>query len=415
MYPYSIKIIIGNLILFPLITFLLIDIFDLKSISFFRIFSFCFLLIFNIIFYMGLKNDFRPKYKNQTMLIFLTTVIFMFLLFLMRILVEPFGMWDAWAIWNFKAKDVAINFILKNQHILFKENWNHPGYPLFVPYQIAFVSIIFGTYSEIISYLIHVLYLYLFVCLMFYFLSLKFEKNLLFITLFPFTLFQLYTQSSDLCADFPLSIFSAYCLYFYINISNSKKNKIFNSIYLGVILGILPHLKNEGFFIYIIYFIFFIFDNLKNKKSLQYYSWIPISLIFSLSYVIYKYNAPQILQFQITLDEIVESFRELKRWKNIGLAFTFFHLFYLYATLPIFLFYYKLNHHIRIRYLIPIFVLYSIYNGIFFITRLDQLWHISTAYARVNFQLSPILFFTIQYIHFISIKEKKFDSKKHNI
>ena len=407
MYPFVYKIILVNLIIFPILTFIFIDLFLINSLLTFRILSIIVLITVNIIYFKIFRNNLKTNYSFKLNTLFWGCFIIMLILFINRIKIEPYGMWDSWAIWSFKAKDISTNFILNNPQGLFKINWNHPGYPLFLPYQIAFVSIIFGNFNEIIVYFIHILYLYLFVSLMFYFISLKFDLNLLFFTLLPFTFFQLYIQFSDLCADFPLSIFSAYSLYFYFKISESKIDRITNILFLGFSMGILPHIKNEGIFIFLIYIVFFIINNIIIKSSIESYYWIPISLFILSIYLIFKSNAPEVLQFEVSKHEIFQSFIDWNRYINIGLAFSYYHLLILYGIIPVFLYYSYLKKFKKMIYLIPLFIIYLIFNGIFFITRYDQIWHISTAYSRVNFQISPLLFLTFQYIYFQFISFEK--------
>lgn len=58
-------------------------------------------------------------------------------LFLVRVMAEPHGRWDAWAIWNLKARFLSRGGVEWSALFSPSLDWSHPDYPLFLPSTVA--------------------------------------------------------------------------------------------------------------------------------------------------------------------------------------------------------------------------------------------------------------------------------------
>jgi hypothetical protein len=391
-----------NITLFPLWSIILLNLISPASINEFNFYSFLIILIFNIIilnyFHIFLKIKII-KFNSELILpfgIFIISTIF----YLFKISQEPFGMWDSWAMWNAKAKDFTLDFLEGNSYKLYKASWPHPGYPTYIPLQISFVSINLRIFTEFVSYIINYFYLIFFGYMMIRDYSIYKEFNLYKITtFFPFLLLSLIKQASDLCADFPLSIFFCFILYLLLYKEDLVIELGVNYYFIiGTFIGILPLIKNEGiFFMFFILITFIVLEksnfNFKNSLSLLIGLFIPI--IF---FVYYKMNAPEVSPVVINLEHLFKVIIDPIRYKNLLLAFLLFNTIYLYLFIP-FVIYYFIKYKFKFTYyIIPIILIHITFNLIFLITPEDQIWHINTAYYRLNMQLVPAFFLITQFM-----------------
>ena len=399
-----------NLVFFPLCSVLLLNLLKPSSLNEFNLYSFILVIIFNYFVYKYFRFNIKLNinyFKNTHLLgVFIFSSIFFFL----RISQEPFGMWDSWAMWNAKAKDFTLDFIEGNSYRFFRESWAHPGYPTFIPLQISFIAINIRYFSEYISYITNYFYL-----IFFFFMMIKnyseYKRSNIYklVTFFPFLLISLINQASDLCADFPLSIFFCFSIYLIINkeeFESEYKNAFF--IILGIIIGILPLIKNEGIFIlFSLLLIYFIHEG--SKLKLRNFSNLFMGVIIPLFFFLYyKLNSPEFNPVQISFEHIKNVIFEIERYKLILLAFVFFHTIYLFFFIPLIFLYFFIKKY-KLSYLyFTILILYILFNIIFLITPENQIWHIKTAYFRLNMQLVPAFFLITQHtiIHNINIKNK---------
>jgi hypothetical protein len=321
-------------------------------------------------------------------------------------------MWDSWAMWNAKAKDFTLDFIEGNSYKFFRESWAHPGYPTFIPLQISFIAINIRYFSEFISYFTNYFYLIFFFFMMIKNFSEYKSSNIYrLVTFLPFLLISLINQASDLCADFPLSIFFCFSIYLIINkVEFETKLRDAYFILLGIIIGILPLIKNEGiFFLFSLLLIYFIHEGFKLK--LRNYSNLLISITFPLIFLVYyKLNAPEFNPVQISFNHILTIIFDIERYKLILIAIVFFHTTYLFLFIPLIFLYFFIKKY-KLSYLyFTVLILYILFNIIFLITPENQIWHIQTAYFRLNMQLVPAFFLITQHtvVNNIKISNRNF-------
>ena len=340
-----------NLILFPLWSVILINLLNPSSLNEFNLYSFILVIIFNYFLFKYFRLNIKLNinyFKNRDLLgVFIFSSIFFFL----KISQEPFGMWDSWAMWNVKAKDFTLDFIEGNAYRLFRETWAHPGYPTFIPLQISFISINSRNFSEFISYFINYFYLIFFLFMMIknysVYNSLKIYKL---VTLFPFLLISLINLSSDLCADFTLSIFFCFSIYLLIN-KEEFESQLRSAYYflLGIIIGTLPLIKNEGIFFLFSFLLIFIFRK-DFKLKLRNYLNLFIGIIFPfIFFVYYKLNAPEFNPVQLSYEHLIKVIVDVERYKIILISIVFFSYCLLVLFYPSYIFLLK-----NINYLICI-------------------------------------------------------------
>ncbi|MDH5656913.1 MAG: hypothetical protein OEZ34_13450 [Spirochaetia bacterium] len=70
----------------------------------------------------------------------------------------PYGMWDSWAMYNAKAKDYALSYIMGIHPVLIKDFWDAPSYPAGFPVQSAFIAVNVGYWHISIPVIISFIY-----------------------------------------------------------------------------------------------------------------------------------------------------------------------------------------------------------------------------------------------------------------
>jgi hypothetical protein len=231
------------------------------------------------------------------------------------------------------------------------------------------------------------------------YLSIK-SKSFLFKlgTILPFLFYFLLNQASDLCADFPLSIHFCFVYYLYFQIIEKKIQSNFIYFFIGIFTGIIPLIKIEGLFI-ALSFLFFLIIERKLFRYPKPFIYLLFGFSFCISFFLYyKMNAPEINPMRISLEHLRNIILDFTRYKNLFTAFFLFNSLVLYFSVPVILILYFKNSYKSLKILIPILIVYCIYNGIFLITSENQLWHLQTAYARLCLQLVPSFFFASQYL-----------------
>jgi len=386
-----------NFSFYALASLILLSFLPPKSLLSYNLYSFLMVFIFNLLIFKVLKFELSINNileKEPVIIILVSTLFFSF-----RLYQEPFGMWDSWAMWNAKTKDFTLDFIEGYEFKYFRESWAHPGYPIFIPLQQSFISINLGFFSEKISYVYNYIYLICFWYMMtnnykLYSLSLFYR----FVTFFPFLLNGLINQSSDLCADFPLSIYFCFIIYLilYHDSLNLDIKKYYNFL-LGLFIGILPLIKNEGIF-FLIYLVIYLALKFKNDfkfSSLSFFV-IGISIPLFLNFY-YKLNAPEFNPVPITKEHIINVIFIIERYKNIFYAELILNLS-IFLMIPIVILYFIYKKHKISKLYLVLLCIHLTYNFIFLITSADQTWHLHTAYLRLNQQLLPAFFLITQYI-----------------
>lgn len=326
---------------------------------------------------------------------------------------NPYGRWDAWAIWNLKARFLYRGDIYWQN--LFSQNisWSHPDYPLLLPSTIAGLWDYYGQENFLIPIYVSLIFAIMTVfTLMTSLCLLKKEKYALLAgtTLLLSPIFLLYSMYQY--ADIPLGFY--YLITFVlITLFYSKKN--FNYLILaGITSSFSSFTKNEGLlFIIIISLIFIIKIMIKNRvenlKSVLFYflGVIPV-LILNISVKI-KYSLENDVISDTNINLTFEKFFNLLRHhkviiESINNLFSFSNLFLffpLFILIGLFLFIkfkkkYRTELENKERIYTPFFILISLTLGYYFIyiiTPNEIAWHINTSQDRLLLQLWPSVIF----------------------
>lgn len=158
---------------------------------------------------------------------------------------HPFGNWDAWMIWNVKAKHLAF----KGTDYFFKESYKHlthPGYPLLLPSIIARGLRFHGTNSLVIPGFISISYFVILSGIVFSFVF-NHTRNLFLAIAGIFALIitpHVVLETIGQYADIPLACYIALatCLIVY----NFKQTNNLIYIISGLCFGYAILMKNEG-------------------------------------------------------------------------------------------------------------------------------------------------------------------------
>ncbi|MBE7413338.1 MAG: hypothetical protein L6Q54_14795 [Leptospiraceae bacterium] len=371
MISFIIKIIFSNLLLFPLLGLIFFNFIEPNSIALFRVCSVIVVFIFNLFLIFLFKDKFTNQNDFKNFKFFLIVFLISSVFFFFRVLViEPCGGWDAWAMWNAKAKDFTNLFLNEKPYKMFKETWAHPGYPTLIPLQIAFLSVNIGFFTEYVSYFLNYTYLILFFLMMMDIYSSSKNKNgvVNYIFVIPFSLIFLIHQSSDLYADYFLSILYTFIFYLYF-----KNKENLNSLNLTIIFFLsscLFLIKNEGAFLFLSILFFLLLNHKINFLKFSFPALIGIILPLSL-FLYYKINSPEFNPVPITIDHLKNSLTDFQRYKNVLFALIFFHGVVMYFTITILIYHFRKMKIHFLNYLFPLLIVHIIYNGIFLVTSSD--------------------------------------------
>lgn len=316
-----------------------------------------------------------------------------------RMILEPFGMWDSWTMWNLKAKDLTLDYLSRGVFYITRSDWAHPGYPIFIPLQIASLTVGSGGFHESVSYALNFLYLFL-LMLMFlarYRLSSTERPWTLFLTLSPFLLAGTVLIASDLSADFPLAVFYCFALYLRLQWKDGEITGVVAGLVIGLAIGVLPLIKNEGIILSGILLPFLLLEAfVKSRPTLMGLlmgAAVPFALL-----VCFKLNAPEISPMRITFAQAFEFFFSLNRWKHPAIGLTQFLVLGSYLFYPVILFRVLRDRPKEWNVILPALLSSAAYFVVFVITTEDQEWHVRTALGRIQTQIVPAFLLCAQYM-----------------
>ncbi|HPN87776.1 MAG TPA: hypothetical protein PLH56_00355 [Candidatus Omnitrophota bacterium] len=333
-------------------------------------------------------------------------LFFIFIVFLIptiyTISLYPNGGWDAWAVWNFKARTL---FLGQNDwtNIFHPTLWrSSPHYPLFLPLLNVWGWIFSTTPTQNIPILVSILFTTLTLGLLFYSLRNRtplFFNILLLLALSSSSLFYKFASSqyADIVIGFYL-LASFYCLIQ----AKMKDNKTF-ALLSGIFLSILSFTKNEGLMASVIIGSLAIPYLLKqrslNKKKILLSFFVGV-FISCIPFIIFQFfYAPQNLTFINGFESLTKP-SDFSRLKAIFM-FYFFQLktfswngFWIILLVGLILGKKKMFNAQTI--IIPLFLI--LYGGIltlyyFLNTYFDILWWLSQTFHRIVFSLLPIIFY----------------------
>lgn len=385
-----------NLTFIPLFNFFALSSIQPGSLTAYRIASLFFIILLNLFSYVllrkypvsdiAIKNNWADKkFTAVTIIIFLIISGFYF----SRSVYEPHGMWDAWAMWNSKSKDWTLSFLSGSEFKIAKSSWAHPGYPVFIPLLLSFIAINSGGWSHQVPLLTNYFYLILYFALIFQIaIQFKGKRNLFYYFLIVSSFLPaLVAQATDQCADFPLSCHYAFT--FFLFFRYQKNPSLTGAGLLAIQLGMLSLIKMEGAILFTVLFLYFIYVFLRNRNREEFIVFLVFVLPATILFLLFKLYAPEINPVPINQEQLRLAIINPQRYFNVLHFFAFFHLLtILLCPFVILSFFFKLRFQ-KMDVYFPILASHIAYNIIFLITSSDQIWHLSTAYIRINLQLIP--------------------------
>ncbi len=299
---------------------------------------------------------------------------------------EPWGGWDAWAIWNLHAKflfyEDAWNNLFTNEI-----GWTHPDYPLMLPSLIALLWKTVGSVSPMIPAL---LAYFVFVCILCLIYSSRPGKQYRYISLVGVVLLILdYHFIREASSQYADTLVGLYILLSTILLGKEANYSSKFYLLIGFMASLPIWVKNEGIVFFVFLSFFVLINNLKKREKILYYlvGTMPMVILFSWFKIVYAPGND--ITSAISLDLLDKVFA-FDKYITIAiyLVYTVAVKFPLLIVFALFLFF---N---RPRRKIPgiVFVLLTslaAYLFVYVITPYDITWHISTSLNRLIHQLYP--------------------------
>jgi hypothetical protein len=312
----------------------------------------------------------------------------------------PDGTWDAMAMWNFRAKFLALGNEEWNRMYFDTFDYSHRDYPLFLPCTIARYYNYVGKVDLIVPLFFS--FFFTFICFILLFLYLNRLKNKYYSVLAVCTLAyspQFIFYGCMQYADVPLAVFILISLYEFIvwNMRNSK-----NQPWIGMLFAALCFwIKNEGipwFICYSLLILYCLYRKEKNLNSfIKNYFRLIISLLpifISVLFVRYFANSENDLIFGI-IDRLKQLFI-LERYEMImPFVGTFFQQHYwILIILVCWLTNFIDKRYEKFKYLLfMIFFMYLVFIFVYLITPHDLKWHLDMSFFRITIIYLPSLIF----------------------
>jgi len=311
---------------------------------------------------------------------------------------QPWGKWDAWAIWNLHAKFL----FFENEWTNFLTNsisWTHPDYPLMLPSIIAIIWKSIGEFNYLVPAIIaYMIYIGLIITI---YASIS-NKNLkifgLFATLPLLFDFTYVSQSASQYADTLLSFVILISMIFLVNIK--KKSKIYFLVF-GFVASISMWIKNEGiafFFLISLILVILLFHRAKYKLLYYFLGALPfIAVVVYFKLVLAPSN-----DLVEESSGIINKVLSIERYLIIGkyLAKTLLYDYPLILLLIILNVFFWRTIELKPIGLVLI-SLFLCYLCIYLITPKELYWHLKYSMYRLIQQLYP----SFIYATFINLQQ----------
>ncbi len=358
-----------------------------------------------VILFLYLNRKSLKQFKKPNKKIFIVSsiaiisILFSIYLGYERWTIEPFGMWDAWAIWNLKAKTLTYEYLYADHLNIPHVDWAQKDYPLGLPLIHASIGISIGYWSERITYVSQII-LHSAICFSFlrYFYNFSQYVLLSFLSLLFLSINVYYTTIvTDLCAELILS----FCLLIlYIQFINFKKifdPSKFELMSFGSIVALPMLFKNEGILISLLFIFLFVINLLVTKSfSPQRILYFSIPIFASLILLLYWKSLNQdVIPVDFQRQSYENIFSEIKvRSEFVKIYFMNYHrtlVFLLFPITILFAFFTKKSEFFFLG--LHLMILILLYNLSFILSNRDISWHLNTAYARIHAALIPCTIF----------------------
>jgi len=270
-----------------------------------------------------------PKLKPHLLIliVFFILLISGIIVFVYLSLGTPHGSWDAWAIWNMRARFLFRGGVLWGDTFSNIIHWSHPDYPLLIPGAIARCWRYIGNETTVVPVLIAMLFTFAIVGLLVSSLSILRSKNQgllagLVILGTPFFI----AHGASQYADIPLGFFFLSTLVL-LCLQDEMESSFFWLIMAGAMAGFAAWTKNEGILflvsVIIAYFIATIISK-SFKGYLREVYYFVMGLAPVLVIIIYfkvRIAPPNDLIAGQGLHPTVERLTDLYRYLTVGRAF----------------------------------------------------------------------------------------------
>lgn len=373
--------------------------------------------VFCLIYYFRIKlgNESNPTEKNRnlsgTQSLFSTIYIFFIIslassaiLFILISLNNPHGFWDAWAIWNMRAR-----FLVRSGDQIasaFSEllGWSHVDYPLLLPCNVAKIWTLLGNESLLVPILIAFIFTITTIGLLFS--SLSYMQNWyqgLLAGLLLLTVGSFFEKGADQMADVPIGLYYLATIIIYC-IFHFEHEKSLHYIFLaGIMAGFATWTKNEGILFLIIviltrFLIRFPHGGLRNflkEISVFLCGVTPIILLLILFKIKFAPSNDIISGqgFEVTLSRLFDINRYLVVGKSfISEFFDMLHERVIFIPLFIIFWGFSSNKQNRRGIQNTMYILSFMLVGyfmVYIITPHELNWHLKTSLGRLFLQLLP--------------------------
>jgi hypothetical protein len=217
-------------------------------------------------------QGFKPKSFDDWLYL---TLFFIFLLFLFISILGffrnsiggPHGQWDAWAIWNLRARFLAMSGAAW-QEIFANTAWSHTDYPLLLPNTIARYWIYAKNQSVLVPIFVAFFFAIGSVLAVFSSASTFINKKVGILSAIVLLATPFFSFSASQYADVPLAFFILMSLILVTFYFKDKTN--YSIILLAIYASLAAWTKNEGLLFLVVFFgLFFIFNMFseKNRKK----------------------------------------------------------------------------------------------------------------------------------------------------
>lgn len=311
----------------------------------------------------------------------------------------PEGRWDAIAMWNFRAKFLALGNDSWNRMYFDTYDYSHRDYPLFLPCIVARGFNYVGKIDTIISSFFS--WFFTLLCFILPYLYLKKLKNKYYSVLAICILSYSPTIFHYGCvqyADIPLGLFFLISLYeFIIWNSESKYLPWIGMLFAG--LGFWT--KNEGIPWFLFYSLIIIYCLFKNENNLmssikKYFKIIVALLPIFISVLFVRYFAHSENDIIFGLGSRLKQIFEIERYKIImPYYWQFFkqHFWIFFIPICIFTGFIDTRYNKYKYFLIVILLMFLIYLFVYLVTPHDLFWHVNSSLDRIASAYLPSLIF----------------------
>ena len=340
------------------------------------------------------KSALQFRNDDVRMIFFTLIVLFIFLSTFTGksiALVERFGEWDAWAIWNLQAKYLSDPLNWKN--MLLNTKNGHPDYPLFVPGFVAFFNRLFGNARiEVISFAFS-FWISVLIPIVLFIQTLRKSLILAIIILWYFATDSFYiTRGVSMYADTTLAFFFLAAL---ISV-RQQENKLLWHWVAGACIGCCLWTKNEGMILSVLFFVFYVrqFYQQRFLRPILLGTALPLIVLVFFKFVYAPANDMVGGQNLHTMHQLLDTSR-------YNLIYTHFtdNFRQKFGTLRVVVLLY-LGYHLLLRKMPDKqFLLVSTclvaYFVVYVLSVQDLEWHLSTSADRLLHQLMPAMVYAL--------------------